>query len=155
MLLPITISLCGVSFSCFLFVCFVFLFMAIPVAYGRSWARGWIGATAVTYTTVCSNTGSLTHWARPGIKPKSSQRQHWVLNPLSHNRNSRFGFVLFNMGFLFIESNLIFKLAKCQNIGIPPSHNTLLMSLSNSCSPWWNGIWWCQGIFSVCIRYIL
>ena len=31
---------------------------------------------------------SLTHWARPGIKPTSSQRQRQVLNSLSHNGNS-------------------------------------------------------------------
>ena len=42
----------------------------------------------------CSKSGSLTHWARPGIEPESSQRQQ-VLNPLSHNRNSRVG--LFNL----------------------------------------------------------
>ena len=36
----------------------------------------------------CGNAGSLTHWARPGTEPASSCRQHWVLNPLSHNRNS-------------------------------------------------------------------
>ena len=53
-------------------------------------ARGWIEAvatgpipqpqqhriqtTSVTYTTAHGNTGSLTHWARPGIEPTS-----WVL----------------------------------------------------------------------------
>ena len=31
---------------------------------------------------------AATHWAWPGIKPASSQRQCWVLNPLNHNRNS-------------------------------------------------------------------
>ena len=40
-----------------------------------------------TYTTACSNTRSLTHWAGPGIKPAS-----WalcqVLSPLGHNGNS-------------------------------------------------------------------
>ena len=35
-----------------------------------------------------SNTRSLTHWVRPGIKPISSQTPCQVLNPLSHNRNS-------------------------------------------------------------------
>ena len=34
--------------------------------------------------------GYLTHWARPEIKPTSSQRQLWVLNPLKHNRNLDF-----------------------------------------------------------------
>ena len=32
-----------------------------------------------------TDTGSLTHWARPGIEPPSSERQHQVLNPLSHD----------------------------------------------------------------------
>ena len=32
--------------------------------------------------------GPLTHWARPGIKPSSSQILCWVFNLLSHNGNS-------------------------------------------------------------------
>ena len=47
-----------------------------------------IWTTSVTYTTSCRRTRFLTHWARPGIKPSSSQRQLWVLIPLSHNKNS-------------------------------------------------------------------
>ena len=35
-----------------------------------------IWATSVTYAAIWSNTGSLTHWARPGIEPTSSQRKH-------------------------------------------------------------------------------
>ena len=46
----------------------------------------WIWAASET-TCSCNNSRSLTHWARPGIKPASSQRQYWVLNLLSHNRN--------------------------------------------------------------------
>ena len=34
-----------------------------------------IQASSVIYTTVHSNARSLTHWARPGIKPESS----WIL----------------------------------------------------------------------------
>ena len=34
-----------------------------------------IGAASATYTTVHGNAQSLTHWARPGIEPKSS----WIL----------------------------------------------------------------------------
>ena len=48
----------------------------------------WIWAASVTYPAACSNTGTLTHWVRPGIEPASLQRQHWVLNLLSHNWNS-------------------------------------------------------------------
>ena len=47
-----------------------------------------IWVTSVTYTTAHSNSGSLSHWARPGIKPKSSQTLSQVLNLLSHNGNS-------------------------------------------------------------------
>ena len=64
----------GTSFLALFF--FFLLFRATPVAYGSSWARGQIGATAaglhhshsqrriqatsVTYTTTHGNTGSLT-----------------------------------------------------------------------------------------------
>ena len=34
-----------------------------------------IRAVSSTYTTSCSNAGSLTHWVRPGIEPTSS----WIL----------------------------------------------------------------------------
>ena len=81
------------------FVCFVFfLFRAIPIAYGSSQARGQIGATlqpqqhgiqamSVTYAAACGNVGSLTHWARPRIKPASSRilvrfLAHWATTEL-------------------------------------------------------------------------
>ena len=31
----------------------------------------------------------LNHWARPGFKPTSSQRQRWVLSSLSHSGNAQ------------------------------------------------------------------
>ena len=34
-----------------------------------------VQVSSETYATACSNAGSLTHWARPGIKPASS----WIL----------------------------------------------------------------------------
>ena len=52
--------------------------MAIPVAYGSYQAEPHLlpdWATSVTYTRVHSKAGSLTHWARPEIKPTSS----WIL----------------------------------------------------------------------------
>ena len=71
-----------------IFVVLFFFLRAIPVAYGSSQARCWIRAAAVglcpqpqqckiwaasvTYTAAYSNAGSLTDWARPGIKPTSS-----------------------------------------------------------------------------------
>ena len=36
----------------------------------------------------CDDTISVTHLARPGIKPASSQRQHWVFS-LLRNREQR------------------------------------------------------------------
>ena len=47
-----------------------------------------IQGTCVTHTAACSNTGSLTHWVKPGIEPEHSQRQCWVLNPVSLNGTS-------------------------------------------------------------------
>ena len=66
-----------------------FFLTTAPVAYRSSWIRGCIRDIAGTYATTWGNTGSLTNQVRPGIKPVSSQRQHKVLNPLSHNRNSK------------------------------------------------------------------
>ena len=88
--------------SCFAFLFFLFLFWfpfffffffvslcliwwgGTPLAYGGSQARSWscrptprpqqrgIQALSATYTTAHNKTASLTHLARPGIKPKSS-----------------------------------------------------------------------------------
>ena len=75
----------------FLFFIFVF-FRATPTAHGSSWTRDLIGAVAatvltpqplqcqiwatyVTYTTAHGNAGSLSYWARPGIKLAYS----WIL----------------------------------------------------------------------------
>ena len=73
-----------------LFVCLVFcLFRAASSTHGGSQARGlsnrsyscqltsqpqecWIQAKSATYTTAHGNTGSLTHWARPGIEAATS-----------------------------------------------------------------------------------
>ena len=72
------------------FYLFIYLFLA-SATYGSSQARGQIGATvaglcpqpqqcrvraaSVTYTTAQGNSGSLTHWARPGIESASK----WIL----------------------------------------------------------------------------
>ena len=53
-----------------------------------------IQATSMTYAVACSNTGSLTHWARPGSEPTSSWGQCWVLNLPSHNGNSKIIFLI-------------------------------------------------------------
>ena len=54
----------------FNFFFFFLLFRAAPPAYGDSQARGPIGVLAAGHSH--SHTGSLTHWERPGIKPKIS-----------------------------------------------------------------------------------
>ena len=81
---------------------FFFLFQAIPVAYGSSQARGWIGATAASLCQSHSSTRSKlylwptpqlgatprssTHWERMlGIERASSWTMCQVLMPLSHS----------------------------------------------------------------------
>ena len=67
---------------------FCFFLGPLPMAYGGSQARGVIGAApaglrqshsnvgskppSATYTTAHGNTGSFTHWARPGMEPATS-----------------------------------------------------------------------------------
>ena len=56
-----------------LFFFFFFVFSrAAPAAYGGSKARGLIGAIATSLHYSHSNTRSLIHWTRPGIKPTTS-----------------------------------------------------------------------------------
>ena len=79
------------------------LFVLFSVAYGNSQGRGQIGVAAEVYAEAtatlnlscicdlchsCNNAWSLTQWMRPGIEPASSWILCWILNPLSHNRNS-------------------------------------------------------------------
>ena len=78
-----------VTFAVFVgpFLCF---FRAAPMAHENCQRRGRLGAAAAnlchsqamwgpswsaTHTTIHGNAGSLTHWLRPGIKPRSS----WIL----------------------------------------------------------------------------
>ena len=63
----------------FIYLFIYFLFRAIPEenevrglgVQGRP-METWDQASSVTYTAACSNTGSLTHCARPGIEHASS-----------------------------------------------------------------------------------
>ena len=52
----------------------------------------WICTASSTYSATWDNARFLTQWARPGIKPASSQRQHWALNPLNHNGTPQLNF---------------------------------------------------------------
>lgn len=47
---------------------FSFFFFGCPVAYGNSWARDRISATAVTCTTAAATQDLLTHCTSLGIK---------------------------------------------------------------------------------------
>ena len=55
------------------FFFFFGLFKATPTAYGGSQARVQIGSTAAGLHHSHSSPGFLIHWARPGIKPATSQ----------------------------------------------------------------------------------
>ena len=61
-----------ISIQCNAFILFYFL-MAAPGTYGCFWARGWIGAVALTCSAAVATPDPLTHCARPGIKPKPLQ----------------------------------------------------------------------------------
>ena len=86
-----------------MYATFFFLFMAVPVAYRSSQARGRIGAAAAGLCHSHSNARSQLRlqpmWqlvATPILNPVSEARDEtcilmdtrWVLNPLSHNGNS-------------------------------------------------------------------
>ena len=67
----------------------------------------WIPVTCATYSAAWSNSESLTHWARPGIKPISSMtfcEDSIYSHPLSHNGNS----CLFLFLFYFISFYLFY-----------------------------------------------
>ena len=87
------------NLSFFFFCLFVFLgphlqHMEVPRLRGSNWScscwpmpepqqRG-IRAASATYTPAHSNTGSLTHWARPGIESATSRFlvgfvDHWAM----------------------------------------------------------------------------
>ena len=60
-------------------------------------------AASATYTTARSSAGSLTYQVRPEIEPTSSGILRWILNPLSHNKNSPNSFtILFPLFFQII-----------------------------------------------------
>ena len=61
--------------------CFVlFCFLAVPMAYGTSQARGWILASSMTSAAAMSMS-AVIHCFRPGIKPA---RQQWPSCCLTH-----------------------------------------------------------------------
>ena len=62
------------SLPIFFFLTKKSFWMALPIAYGNSWARGWIRATAVTYAAAVAAQDPLTRCARLGIKPATLQQ---------------------------------------------------------------------------------
>ena len=100
---------CYLCLSSLLMFFFFFSFEGLTWGNGVSLAIGWTGATAgaytkpqqgqirtasATYAAACSNPGSLTHWARPGIEPTSSWTLCQVLNP--QNLSGNFWFLSFS-----------------------------------------------------------
>ena len=57
--------------------------MAVPTAYGSSWARDWIQVTAATYATAVAIPDSLTHCAGPGTEAVPLQRPKPLLSDSS------------------------------------------------------------------------
>ena len=98
-----------------IFLFFIFYFVvflrAAPAAYGGSQARGLFGAVAAGLHHSHSNARSLTHWARPRIKPTSL----WILvgfvNHLSHNGISKRGYY-----FMFLKSLALTTVSSIQKV---------------------------------------
>ena len=77
---------------------YIYFFMALPTAYGNSWARDWIQATAVTYTTSATTTDPLTTaqgwWSSLHLQSDMSCCS-WILNTLHQSGNSSIIFTEF------------------------------------------------------------
>ena len=93
---------------------------AIPVAHGSSWARGQIGAAAVSLhhshcqhwvqAASCSNARSVTHWVTLGIKSPSSWTLCLGLTLLSHNWEliiARWYFLSFILSMWYISHSFV------------------------------------------------
>ena len=90
----------------FVVVVFFFFPRAAPMTYGGSQARGLIRtvatglgpepqqhriqATSMTHTTAHNSTGSLTHWARPGIEPATTRFLVGFVNHCAMTKTPRF-----------------------------------------------------------------
>ena len=72
---------CFVSLTLIYIYIFFCLFRATSVAYGASQARGQIRAAVASHSNAKS---------RPHMWPNHSSQQHWILNPLSKDRDQTF-----------------------------------------------------------------
>ena len=82
----------------------------------------WIWTTSATCASACSSAAFLSYWARPGIKPTLSRLLEGFFNLLSHNGDSCFESVLYqimtHLGFsnyywYIIDIIIFFKLSFC------------------------------------------
>ena len=98
---------------------------ALPTAYGSSWLRGRIRAAAASLHHSYSNSESLTHWTRSGIKPQSS----WILVgfiPAEPQWELQKQF----LHLFFIQFwKVTFYLQLLQNIGYMPLYRNILDSI--------------------------
>ena len=131
---------------------FIPLFRPTPAACRRVRGSRWIraaavglchshSATSVTYTAACSNARSLTHWARPGIQPASSQTLCWVLNLLSYNRSSPI-FIYYQQP----ERLLYWDTNRSKKLTIIVANNYMIIA-----SPFWRSKKWhflCTSLFT-------
>ena len=117
-----------------------FFFRATLAACGSSQARSQVGATAAGLHHSHSNTRSLTHWARPGIKPTSSWfpvrfLKHWATKETPH---STFSFVdyffCFWELFSWLSPTFWFLLSHPQNHCQAHCQSFCLIFSSDSCT---------------------
>ena len=92
-----------------------------------------IQAAFVTYTTVHSNARSLTHWARPGIKPTSS----WMLAGFISTVPQQELLKIFDKCLMYIPTNVTdrFLLFQTLHLGV------CIYVKKKKISFWWYFIW--------------
>ena len=116
-------------------ISFFFSFRATTMAYGSSQTRGGKRVAVVDLCPSHYNTGSLTLWARPGIKPHILMDTICVRNLLSHNGNSKYLISLIdlnllipywvNFGSLYLSRNML--ISSVMNLWHKVVYNILLL----------------------------
>ena len=130
------------------FCCLFAISWAALMAYGGSQARGPSGAVATglghshsnagikaesaTHTTAHGNTGSLTHWARPGIEPATSWFLVGFVNHCATTGTPRLFFAFYtsdniiDIFFVFFSSllNILFRSSRRGTAETNPTRNT-------------------------------
>ena len=152
---------------------YIFLYMAAHEVYGNSWARDWIRAAAVVYTTgtatadpsyiwdLCHSLWQcqfwiLNHWVRPGMDRASSRWQHSVLNPLNHDGNSKNNALMEGNFALLLQScvgKLAFWCGICCDVNSPPCW----FQVSHGLISGWQNSWESSNYFFimyVCLSFV-